>query len=111
MLLVWRGEPKAAHPWFQGATVAAGFGDGVAQAPIGEPSGITVVQAHEPPGDIELAHLGYLGPVVEARLLGLSEVDLLGELEVVDLTWRRERETVLSTHPNPSLAYSVSKHS
>lgn len=64
-----------------------------------------LVQAHEPPGSVELAHLGYLGSVVEARLLGLSEVELLGVLEVVDLTWRRERETVLSTHPNPSLAY------
>lgn len=59
------------------------LGDGVTDAPIGQPARVAEVQSHEPPGGVELAHLGDVTTVVNARRHRLGEVELLGLFQEV----------------------------
>lgn len=87
MLVAGCGKPKTAHPWLHGTTIQTRVGDWVPQTPVGQPSGITAVQSGELPGSVKLSHLGYVGPVVQTCLDGLSEVEHVRVLQEINLPW------------------------
>lgn len=87
MLMPLGWEPKTAYPGHHGTTIKARIGDWIAHTPISQPAGVAAVQSCELPGGVELAYLGYVGPVVQTRLSGFSEVELVSVLQEVHLPW------------------------
>ena len=84
MLVLRRWKAKAANPRLRGTTVLPWPGDGVANASVSQPAGVTVIQPRELPGSVELSDLGDLCSVCLTRLPGLSQVHLVEGLEIVD---------------------------
>lgn len=95
-VLVLRGwEAKAVHPGLRGAAVSSGAADGVPNASVGQPAGVTMVQPRQFPGGVELSHFGDLRPVLLTRLLSISQVHL-GGLKVVDFPFEGNTGIVTS---------------
>lgn len=84
MLVLRRWETKAAYPWLRQTTVTSRSGDGIANASIGQPAGITAVKPRELPRRIQLSNFGNLCSVLLTRMLSFSQVHLVRGLKVVD---------------------------
>lgn len=88
------GKFHEAHRSLQGAAVLAGPGDRVADASIGQPAGITTVVVLELPRGKNVAHLGNLGAVIQARLHSLRKRQPLGLNQPVKMPWKQSEQRV-----------------
>lgn len=89
MLLLRGREAEAPHSWFRGTAVGSWPVDGVANASIGQPASLAVVQPIEPPGSVELAHFSHLCSRLLTGSLCLWQRHLVGGLQIEDCTWKR----------------------
>lgn len=62
-LVLFVREAAEPHGGLRRAAALAGVGDGVADAAVGKPSGITAVVPQQFPGSVHLAHLGDLSTI------------------------------------------------
>lgn len=77
-LLHFVGELDKAHRSLCGATVLAGPGDRVADASVSQPAGVAAVVVLQLPRGKDVAHLGNLCAVIQARLHSLRKSQPLG---------------------------------
>lgn len=70
-LVLFVGEAVEPHGRLRGTAAPAGFGDGVADAAVGQPAGVAAVVAQQLPGGVHLADLGDLSAVLLAGVDGL----------------------------------------
>lgn len=87
MLLLRRREAKAPHSRLWRAAVASWPADGVANAAIGQPASLAVVQPCKLPGRVKLAHFGDLCPGLLTGKLCLRQSHLVWGLQIEDFPW------------------------
>lgn len=80
------GVAREAHAGLVRAAAATGTANGVAHAPVRQPTCVAAVVAQKLPGGVHLAHLGELGTVALARLYRLVVRQLARVDQVVELT-------------------------
>lgn len=85
LLLLVR-ESHKAHGRLCWAAVAAGIGDGVADAAVSQPARVAAVITVQLPGSVHLGHIGNLSPIILARLNSLCERQLVGLHQPVETT-------------------------
>ena len=87
VLVLWRGKAKAAYPRLSRTAVSAWPGDGIPNASISQPAGVTAVQPSELPGGVQLPNFGDLCSVPLTGLLSLSQVHLVRGLKIEDFAF------------------------
>lgn len=85
-------EVDGPHTWLVPATGRPRGDDGVAEAAVGQPAGVALVQA-EAPGGVELAGRGEGGVVGFTELQGFLEGELLRAGDEEHLPWGQRQAT------------------